>query len=178
MAGVPPEIEIRRTLWLFVAAFALHEAEEWNLVSWLNAHFTPSAAFNDFEARVLLAAITVLGVGFAAAVISAFTLRNAVRILLPVFVAPIIANALTHVFWLVYFWSYAPGVVTALLLLIPLGGFLAIRAVRHQFLPAAAAWCLAALALIPPVGAAFAGSTMSEPQLELQRLGARLASWL
>ena len=39
-------------------------------------------------------------------------------------------------------------------------------------------WLLVALALLQPVVAAAAGSTLSGPQLAFQRLGARFAEWL
>jgi hypothetical protein len=51
---------IRRLLWLFAAAFVLHEAEEWNLVAWERATFTPAPRFSDAGARTLLVLFSAL----------------------------------------------------------------------------------------------------------------------
>jgi hypothetical protein len=159
-------------------AFVLHEAEEWNLVSWLQAHFDPHPGFTDREARTLLVLFALLGISFTAVSIRLLSLRGALLALLPLFVAVVLGNALTHIFWLFYFQSYAPGVITSVLFLVPLILYLIRRVFRERLVPSFFIWSLLALALLQPAGAAVTGSTLSGSQLALQRLGARLAAWL
>ncbi len=171
-------LSIRRVLWLIGLAFVLHEAEEWNLVSWFQANFEPPPQFNDREARTLLVAFALLGISFTALSIRLLSLRGSLFALLPLIVAVVLGNALTHIFWLLYFRSYAPGVLTSVFLLVPLTLYLIRGVLRDRLVPPVYIWSLVALALLQPVAAAAAGSTLSGPQLALQRLGGRLAGWL
>ena len=171
-------LRIRRVLWLIGLAFVLHEAEEWNLVSWFQANFEPAPQFTDREARTLLALFALLGISFTALSIRLLSLRAALFALLPLFVAVVLGNALTHIFWLFYFQTYAPGVLTAAFLLVPLTLYLVRSVLQERLVPSSYVWFLLALALLQPVAAAAAGSTLSGPQLAFQRLGARLAGWL
>jgi multisubunit Na+/H+ antiporter MnhE subunit len=98
--------------------------------------------------------------------------------LLPLFVAVVLGNALTHIVWLFHFRTYAPGVVTSALLLAPLTVYLIHRVLRERLAPRAYVWALTGLALLQPLGAVAAGSSLSGSQLALQRLGMRLSQWL
>jgi hypothetical protein len=175
---VSPNLPIRRVLWLIGLAFVLHEAEEWNLVTWFQANFEPPPQFTDRQARTLLVLFATLGISFTALSIRLLSLRVALFALLPLFVAIVLGNALTHIFWLFYFETYAPGVLTSALLLVPLTLYLIRRVLQERLVPPAYVWLLLALALLQPLGAAAAGSTLSGPHLAFQRLGARLAGWL
>jgi hypothetical protein len=171
-------VSIRQLLGLLAVAFALHEAEEWNLVAWERAHFAPAPAFDELAARTLLVLFALLALSFTAAALRFLTLRGAVIALLPLFLAVVLGNAFTHVFWLFYFAGYAPGVVTAGLLLIPLALLLTHRVLRERIVPRPYVWALLALAALQPLGAAAAGASLSGSQLALQRLGMELARWL
>ena len=171
-------LSTRRVLWLIGLAFVLHEAEEWNLVSWFQANFEPPPQFNDREARTLLVVFALLGISFTGLSIRLLSLRGALFALLPLFVAVVLGNALTHIFWLLYFRTYAPGVLTSVFLLVPLTLYLIRGVLRERLVPPSYVWSLVALALLQLVGAAAAGSSLSGPQLAFQRLGARIAEWL
>ena len=171
-------IPIRNLLWLLGVSFALHEAEEWNLVSWERANFTPPPQFNDLAVRTLLVLFALLGLSFTALSIRLLSPRGALIALLPLFVTVVLGNALTHIFWLFYFRTYAPGVVTSGLLLVPLTFYLVHRVLQERLVPRAYVWALLGLALLQPLGAAAAGASLSGSQLALQRLGMRLSQWL
>jgi Protein of unknown function with HXXEE motif len=172
------ERELRRLLWLLPAAFALHEAEEWNLASWFPLHFTPRTEASDAGVRTLLVAFSLgafLLTGFAARL---STLRATLNVLLPFFVVVAVGNALTHVFWWLYFGAYAPGVVTAALLVTPATLWVSLRAVQAGLVSRAwlgVLYLLAGLTLVPIVRA---GATLTPGQLALHRLAARLGAWL
>jgi len=165
-------------LWLIGIAFVLHEAEEWNLVGWMTTHFEPAPRFADREARTLLVLFSLLGISFTAVALRFLSQRAALFALLPLFVGVLLGNALTHVYWLFLFGTYAPGVLSSAFLLLPLIGVLVHRVLRERLVPAVFVWVLLALALLQPVGAAVAGSTLAGPQLALQGFGARLGGWL
>ncbi len=171
-------LPLRRVLWLIGFAFVLHEAEEWNLASWFQANFEPPPQFTDGEARILLALFAVLGISFTALSIRLLSLRAALLALLPLFVAVVFGNALRHIFWLFYFQTYAPGVLTSAFLLVPLTFYLIRGVLQERLVSSTFVWSLLGLALLQPVAAAAAGSTLSGPQLAFQRLGARFAGWL
>jgi hypothetical protein len=59
-------------------------------------------------------------------------------------IAVALQNALQHAFWSVYFKQYAPGVITAVVLLIPIGSYVAAWAVRQGYV---SVWYAAALNL-------------------------------
>lgn len=168
----------RRLFWVLGASFALHEAEEWNLVAWERVTFAPPPRFDDVAARTLLVLFASLGLAFTAASLWLLDGRRAAMALLPLFVGVVLGNALTHVFWLLRFHAYAPGVATSALLLIPLTLLLVRRVLRERLAPRAHVFALVALSLLQPLGAALSGGSLSEPQLALQRLAMRFSEWL
>jgi hypothetical protein len=171
-------IPLRRLLWLLALAFALHEAEEWNLAAWEDAHFTPAPHLDDLAVRTLLVLFALLGLSFTALSLRVLSARSALFALLPLFVGVVLGNALTHIFWLFYFRAYAPGVVTSAFLLVPLVLHLVYRVLRERLVPRAYVLGLLGIALLQPLAAAAAGASLSGSQLALQRLGMRLSQWL
>lgn len=171
-------LQVRSLLWLLAFSFALHEAEEWNLVSWQQANFTPRPQFDDLAVRTLLVLFTLLALSFTAVCIRFLSLRGALIALLPLFLAVVLGNALTHLFWVCYFRGYAPGAVTSGLLLLPLTLHLAQRVLRERLVPRAYVWSLLGLAVLQPLGAVIAGASLTGSQLAVQRLGMRLSQWL
>ena len=171
-------LSIRRTLWLLAFAFVLHEAEEWNLAAWERVHFEPPPQLSDLAVRTLLVLFACLAFSFTALALRLLSLRGALIALLPLFIAVVLGNALTHIFWLFYFRAYAPGVVTSILLLVPLTSTLVYRVLEERLVPRVYVFGLVALAALQPLGAAVAGASLSGSQLALQRLGMRLVHWL
>ncbi len=163
--------------WLALA-FVLHEAEEWNLVAWFEAHFTPAPGFTDRGARTLLVLFSVLAVAFTGLCLRVLSPRGARLALLPFYLGIVAGNALTHVFWLVSFRSYAPGVVTSALLVLPLTALLVTRVLRERLVPAAYVGVWLAIALAQPLGAAWAGDALLPGQIAFQELGESLATRL
>lgn len=171
-------LSIRHILWLLAVSFVLHEAEEWNLVAWERVHFEPPPQISELAVRTLLVLFAFLGFSFTALSLRLLSLRSTLIALLPLYVAVVLGNALTHIFWLFFFRAYAPGVVTSALLLVPLTVSLVHRVLRERLVPRAYVFGLLALAALQPLGAAAAGASLSGSQLTLQRLGMRLAQWL
>ncbi len=169
---------LQRLVWLLPMAFALHEAEEWNIVPWFRASFTPQTELTDLGARTLLVAFSFAAFLWTGVASLLPTTRMTLLAVLPLFIVAGVGNALTHVYWLFYFGAYAPGVATAALLVAPATLFVSFRAVRERLVPGWFVGILYLLALVPLVAVARAGRTLSPEQLALHRLGTRLAAWL
>jgi hypothetical protein len=122
--------------------------------------------------------IATAGVFFAAPCIYFLSERSALRVLVPLFVIPILGNALTHIAWLILFRSYASGVVTSILILTPIAAYLIWRSYIDFHLPRVLLAILVPIALIPTIGAIQAGRTISPSQIEVQKAGARVADCL
>jgi hypothetical protein len=66
MAEHPSSERLRHLVWLLPVAFGLHEAEEWNIVPWFQAHFVPRTELTDLAARTLLVAFTLAALLYSA----------------------------------------------------------------------------------------------------------------
>lgn len=163
------------TLWLFVAAFVLHEVEEWNITAFERRNFVDlPATFTKTNGRAWLIFICVIAVAWCGVATLPGNPKLAAFVLLPA-VGMAVANALQHVFWTIYFRQYAPGVVTAVVLLLPLGVYVFVTATHRQFVPL---WYVIGLAI---AAAAVVGHTVwngrrpTAPMLGIYALGGRLA---
>jgi hypothetical protein len=123
-------------LWLggFLIAFVLHEFEEWNILRWYRRNYTELPPITERAVRVWIIFVNSLAVLWYLAAVVSGNPQIAALILLPA-VAIAIQNALQHVYWLFYFRQYAPGVITAAILLIPLGILVAVGGVSLGYIP-------------------------------------------
>jgi len=111
-----------RSLWFVAGAMALHELEEWNIAAWTARNFENPTAVSDQAIWLGLLAITLLFVGWIAA---ATRLRSPIAIgvaTLPAVGLVALGNSVQHITWTFLFAEYAPGVVSAVLLVIPAAG--------------------------------------------------------
>ena len=114
-------------VWLFVPAYALHVAEEWfggfpDWVAPVVGSPLPPAAFLGVNA----VAMTLLVVGIAAAIRSE---RSGWVAVAAATVA--IANTIAHLGGAMLTGSYSPGLVSAVVLYVPLGSLTLLRAIDH-----------------------------------------------
>lgn len=131
----------------FLAAFILHEFEEWNIMHWYQQNYEDMPATTDRAVRVWIIFVCGLGTLWYLAAIASGNPQVAAFVFLPA-VALAVQNALQHIYWLFYFRQYAPGVITAATFLIPLGTAVAVQAVARGYAPG---WYvgLLALAMLP-----------------------------
>jgi hypothetical protein len=122
-------------LWLFLLAFVLHEAEEWNITGFEHRNFVglPLAA-TEKSARVWIVFICAVGLVWCAVATVSGSPTIAAFVFLPA-IAMALGNALQHVYWSFYFRQYAPGIITAVVLLIPLGTYVIATAVHKGYVP-------------------------------------------
>lgn len=148
-------------LWLFFFIFVLHELEEWNIDRFEHRHFEglPSAA-TDRSARMWIAFVVLVGLIWCAVATLPGDPATAAWIFLPA-IAILLQNSLQHIYWSWYFKQYAPGVITAALLLIPFGCYVIARAVTQGYVPVWYTAILAALIVMGSIQTIRAGSKMT-----------------
>jgi hypothetical protein len=125
-------IPFRRLVWLLPITFALHEAEEWNIIPWYQAQFTNPPSTRDIAVYTWLAGISLVGFLWTGVACLLPTPRATARMALPFFVVFVFGNALQHVYWQLVFSAYAPGFLAALLLNIPFILLLSWHAFRND----------------------------------------------
>ena len=129
------QLSFLNMLWLFFFIFVLHEFEEWDIDQFEHKHFEGlSPAATDRSARMWIVFISLVGLIWCAVATVPGNPTTAAWIFLPA-IAIMLQNALQHIFWSFYFRQYAPGVITATLLLIPFGCYVIARAIEQGYLP-------------------------------------------
>jgi len=161
-------------LWLFPIAVALHEFEEWKIVRWYQRNFVDLPPLTDRGARAWIVFSGMLGFLWTSIAVLTAKPTVAAFVLLPAF-ALMLQNALQHIYYLFYFRQYAPGIITAVVLLIPIILYLTLRAVQQGDAPS---WYLILLAIlvIPNfIQTVNAGNTMLPSLRAVHKFGAALA---
>lgn len=143
-------VRFRRVVWLFPVAVALHEAEEWDIGSWYRRFWVnlPPITYASVRTGLVFATLFIFLWTAAAAL---FRSPKVLAFLVLPWAAFLFLNALQHVYWTFLFGAYAPGVVTAVLVIIPAVLYLVSRAVREGHAPV---WFVAVLALVVASGVA------------------------
>ena len=135
IAAALGQISFLNILWIFFAFFVLHELEEWNIDRFEHKHFEglPPAA-TDRSARMWILFVSLAGLIWCIIATAPGSPAIAAWIILPA-VAIALQNALQHIVWSVYFRQYAPGTISAALLLIPSGSYVIARALEQGYIP-------------------------------------------
>jgi hypothetical protein len=134
-------------VWLLPLAIALHELEEWNILGWYQRHLSDLPRKTEASTRAFLIFVSLLGLLWTAAATLAPPAVTA--FLLSPLVAVVLLNALQHVYWWIAFQAYAPGVITSVVLLIPVPVLLGGVALAQGLLPA---WYVALLLVLVALG--------------------------
>jgi hypothetical protein len=104
---------------IFPFIFALHELEEWNILSWHRKHQSNIPDVIDLHLRTIF--VIIIGVTFLFFFIvqKIKNQKTAAYILFPVLTL-FIYNGLAHFYWSIYFTSYAPGLVFGFIVSVPI----------------------------------------------------------
>lgn len=127
-------IEFLSALWAFPVAFAAHEFEEWNIMKWYHRNYVDLPPSTDRGARTWIVFVSLIGFVWCAIAVLPGSPSVAAFVFIPA-IAIALLNALQHLYWLFHFRQYAPGVVTSVTLLLPVGCYLVARAVQQGFVP-------------------------------------------
>jgi hypothetical protein len=148
-------------VWIFFAVFVLHELEEWNIDRFEHRNFEglPSAA-TDRSARMWIGFVILIGLIWSTAASLPGNPSLAAWIFLPA-VAILLQNAIQHIYWSIHFRQYAPGLVTSILLLVPLAVYLIGRAIMEGYVPIGYVAALAVFVLLGIAQTLLAGNQMT-----------------
>jgi hypothetical protein len=169
-------------VWLAPAALAIHEVEEWNIGSWFKQHFVDPGYFSLMTRESLwlgLVLTVVVGVVWTALACLPRNQKLVAYLSLP-FVMNVGAfpGVAQHVFFLLSFDAYAPGVITALAVQLPVTVFLAAKAMRDRLVP----WWYLALCVgigLPPFLSIIRSGNHMAPHLQRAHLlGMRIAGFV
>ncbi len=118
-------VSLRESLWIFYLFFVIHELEELNIARFEKKVFAGlPATHNDRNARAWIGVVCMIGLIWCAAATLPSSPRVASYIILPAIVISA-ANALQHVYWSLRFRSVAPGLISAVVLILPSAAYLA-----------------------------------------------------
>ncbi len=161
-------ITLRRSIWLAAVALAIHEIEEWNIAPWFSEHFHNAPGIQRSEVWVGLGLVSVVALLWAWAATRARSDVLCAAAALPLVIGVGAGNALQHLTWLFLFGAYAPGVVTASVLVLPAALLFAIRIPRTPALLAACA-TLFAIVLFGSVATYRAGPRLQTHEVAFQQ---------
>ena len=172
------QINFLSMLWVFFFVFVIHELEEWNIDRFEHRHFEglPPAA-TDRSARLWIGFVSLVGLVWCALATLPGDPGTAAWIFLPA-ISILVQNAIQHIYWSLYFKSYAPGVVTAVLAVIPFGCYLIARAALAGYVPVWYAAVCVAFILIGSVQTVTAGSRMTPLIRAINNIGIWLSDRL
>lgn len=163
-------------IWLLPVAVALHEAEEWNILGWYHRNFVNLPAKTHASIRTFLVFLTLLGFLWTALAALPNNPTIAAFVVLP-FAAGAFLNALQHLFYTLYFRQYAPGVITSVVLYLPIVGYLTARAIEENLVPVAYVVVLVLLVIIGLIQTMKAGNTFTPAFRAISQVGMALATW-
>ncbi|MBN1146020.1 MAG: HXXEE domain-containing protein [Anaerolineales bacterium] len=171
------QIDFLAWLWIFVGAFALHELEEWNILHWYQRNYTDLPPSSHKAVRLWIIFVILIGVAWCAAATIPGNPVFAAYVFLPA-IAVVMQNALQHIYWLIFFRQYAPGIITAAFCLIPLGIYIANRAVQENLAPIWYVGILILLIIPGLVQTVKAKNKMTKPIRAIHHIGIRLSELL
>ncbi|MGA8013628.1 MAG: HXXEE domain-containing protein [Candidatus Acidiferrales bacterium] len=137
-------LDFRKAIWLAPLVWALHEAEEWDIMKFESRHFVDPGYFSTITHPALwfgLSLVASYGIIWTALTAWPKNPKFAAFLTLPFFVFLSFGNVLQHIYWSFYFRTYAPGVITAVLLVGPVVIGLTVKAIRGKLIP----WWYAAI---------------------------------
>jgi len=165
-------------VWLFLIAFVIHEVEEWNITNFERRNFVGvPPTVTPKNARMWIGIVCAIGFVWCAAATLPGNPTIAAYIFLPA-ITLALGNALQHIFWTLYFKQYAPGVITAVLLIIPLGCYVMIMALQQGYVSLWYVVIWAGLIAVLLFHTVQAGNEMTPPIRAIYGLGNWLAEKL
>lgn len=164
-------------IWLLPIALAFHELEEWNILGWEQRNFLNVPAKTNTSVRTFLVFFTLLGFLWAALAALPNNPTIAAFVILP-FAAGALLNALQHLFYTLYFKQYSPGVITAVVLYLPIVGYLTARAIKENLVPVIYVAALGILTIPGLIQTIKAGNTFTPAFRAFSHIGVTLSRWL
>jgi hypothetical protein len=127
--------EFHKAIWLLPCVWALHEAEEWNILEWYERYWVNVPPMKQTIVWIGLVLMSLIGFAWTLLGTRLGKSRGAAFAVLPFFTVIAFGNALQHIWFVFKFGAYAPGVVTAVVLIIPSTLFITSLALQRRLIP-------------------------------------------
>jgi general stress protein CsbA len=153
--------DVMHLIWAVPLFQLVHEVEEWNILRWYRETYVDLPASTNLSVRLWIVVFSLFA--YVWTTLSFFTPnRTAAMVMILLLVAASAQNGLQHVYWLLRFRKYAPGVITSVLLVLPLDGYLTHLMLREDFLPSWLVLIVFALMLPGLIETVRAGNRMTK----------------
>lgn len=124
-------MDFRNIIWFIPIILFFHELEEWNILKWYKENYSDLPQSTNRSIRVWLIGISL--VGFTLTAICFFVPYDIITaLLICMLIAITLQNGLQHLYWLIYFKKYAPGVVFSVLFGIPVDIYICFRMLKEN----------------------------------------------
>lgn len=177
MFSFPDQMSFLTVIWLLPFAIAFHELEEWNILRWQQRNFVNLPPKTNASVRAFLVFFTLFGFLWTALAALPNNPKIAAFVMLP-FAAGAFLNTLQHIFYTMYFKQYAPGVITAVVLYLPIVSYFTVRAIQEYLVPVVYVVALVILAILGLVQTMRAGNTFIPAFRAFSNFGMVLSKWL
>jgi hypothetical protein len=170
-------VSFSMVVWLLPVAIALHELEEWNMLGWYHGNFVDLPDMTNTSTRVFIVFMSLYAFAWTAVSLLLGDLK-VTSFLLSITGFVFLLNALQHVYWVIAFRDYAPGVITSVLLVIPVIVFLGLVAGHQGLLPIWYEVLLCVLVIPALAQTAMAGNRLTKMLQGISRSGLLMARLL
>ena len=134
MLNLVDSIEFSHLIWVIPVVQLIHELEEWNILKWYKENYVDLPDSTNLSIRVWILFFSLFV--YVWTTLCFFTPNRVISaILVSLLIMITTQNGLQHLYWLFYFKKYAPGVVSFVILLIPLNTYVVYRILKQEFLP-------------------------------------------
>jgi hypothetical protein len=133
MSDLLRSVEVVHVIWAIPLFQLIHEVEEWNILRWYRENYVDLPGSSNLTVRLWIIVFSLFV--YVWTTISFFIPNATVAMTMIVLLLAVTAqNGLQHVYWLFRFRRYAPGVITSVVLVLPLDGYITYRILREELL--------------------------------------------
>lgn len=117
MIDILNNLNFLRLIWIFPIMIMIHELEEWNILRWYEENYDDLPPITNKSVRLILISVIILCYLWTGLAYVWGNPRIAAYIMLPL-MALFSLNILQHIYWHFAYNTYAPGVYSAMQLLL------------------------------------------------------------
>ena len=174
------EVPIRQLVWLLPLAFALHELEEWNILEWYQQYWTNinPELMTRRTVWTHLVWSSLFGFGWTFFATRFRRSKITLHIVLVYFTVVAFGHTFAHIYWLFDLGAYAPGIVTAAFLIIPITVYVFHRALEEKLVSGWYVALLVAISLRLPISGVRLNYRLPDEGLGMYRFASQLAGFL
>ena len=127
------KIDLWTLIGLIPFIFALHEFEEWNILSWHRKYQSNIPEVTDLHLQIIFVfLIAIIFLTFL--ILKRFKNRKTSAYIFFPILSLLIYNGVVHLFWSIYFSSYSPGLIFGFIISCPYIGYIVYRMISERLI--------------------------------------------